>query len=93
MSVGLEAAHEGVPLGVWDEQGRAEGGYTDVFKLICCDCGDHPDLDYRDVSPGLQRIRGPYPLAAGVAAYDTHLRLNHEQARDSRIHAYAGESL
>ena len=40
--------------------GRPEGGYTDAYELICCDCGDDPDLDYRDVSPGLQRIRGPY---------------------------------
>ena len=58
-------------------EGRAEGGYTDVFELICCDCGDHPDLDYRDVSPGIQRIRGPYPLPSGIAAYDEHLKLGH----------------
>ena len=75
-------------------EGRAEGGYTDVFELICCDCGDHPDLDYRDVSPGIQRIRGPYPLPSGIAAYDEHLKLGHEQqASKSQIHAYAGESL
>ena len=74
-------------------EGQAEGGYTEVFELICCDCGDHPDLDYRDVSPGLQRIRGPYQLAAGVAAYDKHLKLNHEQAPESQMPAYAGESL
>ena len=74
-------------------EGRAEGGYTDVFELICCDCGDHPDLDYRDVSPGLQRIRGPYQLAAGVAAYDKHLKLSHEQVSESRIPAYAGRGL
>ena len=73
-------------------EGRAEGGYTDVFELICCDCGDHPDVDYRDVSPGLQRIRGPYPLAAGVAAYDKHLKLSHVQAPESRIPTYAGAS-
>lgn len=24
--------------------GRVEGGYTDVFKVICPDCGDDPDL-------------------------------------------------
>ena len=57
-------------------EGRAEGGYTDEFELICCDCGDHPDLDYRDVSAELQRIRGPYPIAAGVAAYAKHLKLH-----------------
>jgi hypothetical protein len=49
---------------------RPEGGYTNVFEIICCDCGDQPDLDYREVSPQLQQIRGPYPLAAGVAAYE-----------------------
>ena len=74
-------------------EGQPEGGYTDVFEIICCDCGDDPDLDYRDVSPGFQRIRGPYQLAAGVAAYDKHLKLNHEQAPESRIPAYAGEGL
>ena len=41
-------------------EGRPEGGYTDDYELVCCDCGDDPDLDYRDVSPRLQRIRGPY---------------------------------
>ena len=49
----------------------------DAFEIICCDCGDHPDLDYRDVSPELQRIRGPYPIVAGVAAYEQHLDLHH----------------
>jgi len=44
--------------------GQPQGGYADVFELICCERGDDPDLDYRDVSPGLQRIRGPYPIAA-----------------------------
>jgi hypothetical protein len=52
-------------------EGRAEGGYMDVYELICCDCGDHPDLDYRDVSPEL-----PYPIAAGVAAYEKLLKLH-----------------
>jgi hypothetical protein len=54
--------------------GRPEGGYTDAFEVICCDCGDHPDLDYRDVSAELQRIRGPYPIVAGIAAYEEHAR-------------------
>ena len=45
-----------------------------MFEIICCDCGDHPDLDYRDVPPELQRIRGPYPIAAGVEAYVKHLK-------------------
>ena len=25
--------------------GQPQGGYTDVFELICCDRGDDPDLD------------------------------------------------
>lgn len=54
--------------------GEALGGYTDLFEIICCDCGDHPDLDYREVSPELQRIRGPYRFPAAAAAYKQHLR-------------------
>ncbi len=56
--------------------GRPEGGYTDAFEIICCDCGDDPELDYRDVSAELQRIRGPYPIAAGVTAYEEHVRVH-----------------
>ena len=54
--------------------GQPVDGYTDAFEIVCCDCGDDPDLDYRDVSPKLQRIRGPYqPIADGVAAYEEHV--------------------
>jgi hypothetical protein len=55
-------------------EGQPEGGHSSMFEIVCCYCGDHPDLDYRDVSAKLQRIRGPYPVAAGVAAYAQHLR-------------------
>ena len=59
--------------------GQPEGGYTDAFEIVCCDCGDDPDLDYRDVSPELQRIRGPYqPIADGVAAYEQHVESHGE---------------
>jgi hypothetical protein len=58
--------------------GQPEGGYTDLFELICCDCGDDPGQDYREVSPGLQLVRGPYPIAAGIAAYEQHRGL-HQQ--------------
>jgi hypothetical protein len=58
-------------------EGHPEGGYTDAYELICCDCGDDPDLDYRDISPRLRRVRGPYTLAAGIAAYEKHVRLQH----------------
>jgi hypothetical protein len=59
-------------------EGQPEGGYTDAFEIICCDCGDHPDQDYREVSPKLQLVRGPYLIADGVAAYGRHRRL-HQQ--------------
>jgi anti-sigma regulatory factor (Ser/Thr protein kinase) len=53
--------------------GRAQGGYTEAFELICPACGDHPYLDYSEVSPELQRIRGHYTLDAALTAYDKHL--------------------
>jgi len=55
--------------------GRAVGGYTDVFELICRDCGDHPGLDYSEVLPWLQSLRGPYTLEAGLTEYERHLGL------------------
>jgi hypothetical protein len=62
-------------------QGRPEAGYTDAFEIICCDCGDHPDQDYSEVAAELQRIRGPYSIADGVAAYEKHLELHRQPAR------------
>jgi hypothetical protein len=62
-------------------QGRPEGGYTDLFEIICCDCGDHPDLDYSEVSPALQRVRGPYPIADGITAYVVHAGLDRQPTR------------
>ncbi len=55
-------------------EGRPEGGYTEDYEIVCCDCGDDPDLNYCEVSPVLQRIRGPYPVAAGITAYVLHAR-------------------
>jgi hypothetical protein len=46
-----------------------------VFELICPSCGDHPDLDYSEVPPRLQWLRGPRPLEAALAAYHKHLGL------------------
>jgi hypothetical protein len=57
--------------------GTPEGGYTDLYELICCDCGDNPEVDYRDVPADLQRVRGPYTVAAGISAYGRHVRLEH----------------
>lgn len=56
-------------------EGRLEGGYTGAFELICCECGDHPYLDYSEISPRLQAIRGPFTMQAGLAAYEEHLGL------------------
>jgi hypothetical protein len=50
--------------------GRKEGGYMEPFELICPGCGNHPYLDYSEISPQLQRLRGPRTLMAGLAAYD-----------------------
>ncbi len=40
--------------------GRPQGGYTNAFGIIRCEFGDNRDWDYRQVSPELQQIRGPY---------------------------------
>ena len=55
--------------------GRAEGGYTGMFELICPDCGDRLDLEYSEVPARLQWLRGPRPLQAGLAAFHRHLGL------------------
>ena len=60
--------------------GRAEGPYSDAFEIICCECGDDPGLEYAEVSPRYQLIRGPYPIKAGIAAYETHLGLHQAEA-------------
>ena len=54
--------------------GRFEG-YTGLFELICPDCGDHPYLDYSEIPPRLQWLRGPRMLEAALAAYHKHLGL------------------
>jgi len=55
------------------QPGRFEGGYTDLFELICPDCGDHSYLDYSEVPSRLQWLRGPRPLEAALAAYHKHI--------------------
>ena len=56
--------------------GRFEGGYTDVYEIVCPDCGDRRDLGYSEVSWRLQWLRGPHPLEAGLAAFHLHLGLD-----------------
>jgi hypothetical protein len=41
-----------------------KSGYTDTIELICPNCGDRQYLDYSEVSPQLQRLRGPRTLEA-----------------------------
>ena len=53
--------------------GRAEGGYTGVFEFICPGCGDNPYVDYSEIPPQLQWLRGPRRLEAVLEAYDKHL--------------------
>jgi hypothetical protein len=53
--------------------GRAEGGYTGVFEFICPGCGDNPYVDYSEIPPRLQWLRGPRTLQAALEAYDKHL--------------------
>jgi len=65
-------------------QGSLVDGRTEAYELICCDCGDSPDLDYLEVSAELRRIRGPYRIAAGVAAYSRHVWLYHQGTRPVR---------
>jgi len=64
--------------------GEPQGGYADVYELICCYCHDDPDLDYRHVSPELQGIRGPYPIVAGIAAYEKHAEYHRQKASQPR---------
>jgi hypothetical protein len=61
--------------------GRPAGGYTEVFEIICRECGDDPGRHYREVSPKLQLMRGPYPITDGVAAYEKHFELHQQPGR------------
>lgn len=70
--------------------GRMEGSYTSAFELICPSCGDHPYLDYSEVPPQLQRLRGPRTLQAGLAAYDEHLGLLPRPHKDRSASPDAG---
>jgi hypothetical protein len=70
---GSEAILRNQPVRIVD--GCVEGGYTDVYEIVCPDCGDRRDLDYSEVSWRLQWLRGPHPLEAALAAYHIHLGL------------------
>ena len=38
--------------------GRMKGDYTSAYELICPGCGDHPYLDFLEIPPQLQQLRG-----------------------------------
>jgi hypothetical protein len=61
--------------------GNLDGGYTNAFEIICCDCGDDPRRDYQDVPARLQRLRGPYSLDTGVTQYEAHVTWHEDLAR------------
>jgi len=67
---GSEAVLRSQPVRLVD--GRVEGGYTDMYELICPSCGDRPDRDYSEISPRLQSLRGPYRLEAALALFHKH---------------------
>jgi hypothetical protein len=42
-------------------QGREwDGQVTGAYEVICHACGDNADLNYPEVAPEIQRIRGPH---------------------------------
>jgi len=61
--------------------GDADGGrgHDDAaeYELICRYCGDDPRLGYCEVPAGLQQVRGPYRLKAGIEAF-----LEHDQSHE-----------
>ena len=70
---GATASLRRQPVRIVNDQ--PEGGYTDLFEVVCPDCGDHPGLDYSEVTTRLQWLRGPRTLEAGLAEYERHLGL------------------
>jgi hypothetical protein len=46
--------------------------HTGMFEVVCGKRGDDPGLDYQEVLSEFRQIRGPYPLAAGIAAFLKH---------------------
>ena len=55
---------------------------TSTFEIICRMCGDYPAQDHRQVPAELRRIRGPYTLTAGIAAFLEHQEF-HDRAEEA----------
>jgi hypothetical protein len=64
-------------------KGQAEGGYTDAYEIICCDCGDHPGLDYREVHRGFSWSAGQ-PDRGRRCRYQNYLELHQQPGRRHR---------
>jgi hypothetical protein len=57
--------------------GQIEGGYTDLWEIICPDCGDDGMRDYSEIPAELQDVRGPYADdEAGQEALEKHIGLS-----------------
>ncbi len=57
---------------------RPEGGHAAAHQMMSCACRDDPGVDDGAVPPELQQIRGPCPIAAGVAVPAAGLRLRRQ---------------
>ena len=66
---------------------QPQAGDAQPYELICIDCGDHPNVTYRDASPELQQVRGPYLFAAAAAAFEQHVQLHERHYSPLRPHA------
>ncbi len=71
---------------VW---GQVAGGYANQYEVICLACGDVPEVEYRDTPPRIQRLRGPYRLMQGVAAYQAHVDWHDQRGRRERLADFA----
>jgi hypothetical protein len=47
-----------------------------AWEVVCRYCGDDPTLDHQEVPAELRRIRGPYPIKAGIATFLEHDELH-----------------
>jgi len=72
--------------------GQIAGGHIGASGLNCCECGGNPYLGYSQVSPRLQKIRGPCAIAGGGAAYERHLGLSSQAGGTTLRRNPAGEA-
>ena len=57
--------------------GHPEGGYTDIWEIICPDCGDDGKRSYAELPPELRQVRGQHADArAAERALMKHMGLS-----------------